>query len=241
MSRNVYLTRGLVGRDQDIDLFEQIFELSQLVTVETANPALDLISFAHNCSEFWVINTGHSVPSAVIVQETPPGQSVSTPPNNCLGLHTTPCPAPSHELPHMNASHESITEDANLGEPLMEYPEPPHGAEDAASLTHQAPNLQLRNRNTGYSSFDVDRPSEDKNIAGFIYLQPSSHSQDELHFEEYSVGVILRPHCRGLGVAEKAMHLALDVAFAHHDVHRVQARLINCYENDKAFTFFTRM
>lgn len=186
--------------------------------METANPALDLISFAQNCSDFWVINIGDSVSKAVIVQKPPSFDQVGrAPPNNCLGLHPTPCSMPSHE------------------------PEPPFGVEGTASLPYQAPNPQPTDRHAEYSSLDVYRPSEDKNIAGFIYLLPSSHSQDTLHFEEYNVGIILRPHWRGLGVAEKAMRLALDVVFARQDVHRVQARLIDCYENDKAFTFFTRM
>ncbi|XP_006463970.1 hypothetical protein AGABI2DRAFT_180118 [Agaricus bisporus var. bisporus H97] len=228
MSRNVYLTRGLVGRDQDIDLFEQVFEESQVVTVETANPRLDLISFAQGCSDFWVINTGDSVSNAVIVQEPP------LLPNNCLGLHPTPGLTPPHEVALMHAGHESITDGAHLEESLMECPDTRYGVEDTASP-------QPIDRNAAYPSLDAYRPSEDKNIAGFVYLLPSSRSPDALYFEEYNVGIILRPYWRGLGVAEEAMRLALDVVFARHNVHRVQARLIDCYENDRAFAFFTRM
>lgn len=238
----VYLTHGLAGRDQDVDLLVQLFEESQVSAIETANPALDLISFVQDCSEFWVINAGN-----------PPAEPVEAwrydfpPKNNSLGLHSSPSSVPN-ELPQIlprasSTPSGNVTPNTSTRDNLPKYAGAQCGPSHIPTFSHNDSNPRpiWPNATTGYSNHEMYQLSQEKTIAGFAYLVPSSAFPDALHFQEYNIGIILRQHWRGQGVAEKALHLALDLAFARTDVHRVQAQLIDCYKNDKALTLFTRM
>jgi hypothetical protein len=61
--REIKLSRGLVGQDDNIDDLTNLFEQLQLVTVEAAGLELDLITFAESAHYFAVILEGSAVPS----------------------------------------------------------------------------------------------------------------------------------------------------------------------------------
>jgi hypothetical protein len=61
--REIKLSKGLAGQDGNIDVVTNLFKQSQLVTVETACPELDLITFAQCAYYFAVILEGPAGPS----------------------------------------------------------------------------------------------------------------------------------------------------------------------------------
>lgn len=54
-TREIELSRGLEDQDDNLDSLTILFEKLQLVTVEAADPVMDLITFAHNVYYFAVI------------------------------------------------------------------------------------------------------------------------------------------------------------------------------------------
>lgn len=52
---DLYLSRGLSGQDERFDYLLGLFEQLQLATVETCNPALDIMTFAEVAYYFAVI------------------------------------------------------------------------------------------------------------------------------------------------------------------------------------------
>ncbi len=221
----VYLTRRLEGRDQHIELLSQLFEESQVVTVETANPVLDFISFAQDCTEFWVINAVDQAKAAA--DNPPPGEE----PSNSLGL------LPTSEFGYSTAPNPRPPVDPDSIERLDELL---HIRGTRAAFGSSAARQPHRSR-PWYTNEEINQLTQDKNIAGFIYLVPSSAYPDALRFQEFNIGIILRPQWRDRGVGAMALRLALNLIFSNQEVHRVQAQLIDCYRNDKALTLFTRM
>lgn len=220
---NVYLTRGLEGRGDQIDLLAHFFEQSQTLTVETANPMLDLISFALDCTEFWIINVNEGTPIPVQAPlETWPQEEFTNSLENPLGEHNAPVDI-EHEQP---SSHLDT----------MIAPQPtPTGNNATPQCGPTPPDLPPS------ALYDEYPPTPDKNVAGFVYLLPSSAYPDALHFQEYNIGIFLRPEWRNRGVAARALHSALDHVFSQPNVHRIQAQVIDCYKNVQALTLFTRM
>jgi hypothetical protein len=53
--KGVEISRGLKGQDGNLDALSALFEELQLLTVDTSNPELDLITFAHSAYFFGVI------------------------------------------------------------------------------------------------------------------------------------------------------------------------------------------
>lgn len=241
---SVYLTRGLEGRDQHIDLLSQLFEESQVVAVETANPALDLISFAQDCTQFWVI----SAVNATATQAEPQTDDVPLVTSaNSLGL-VHPPPSGNFAGSSLRSGDDTLNETATAGSSVQErfanYLDTVDGtnaSNTSAAVQYDAVSGAESHVGAGYASEEIYQLSQEKNVAGFIYLLPSSAYPDALHFEEYNIGIMLHPQWRGRGIAERALYLALDLVFSKPHVHRVQAQLIDCYKNDKALTLFTRM
>ncbi|KXN85550.1 hypothetical protein AN958_11117 [Leucoagaricus sp. SymC.cos] len=242
---SVSLTRGLEGRDADIDLLSQLFEQSQTVTVETADPMLDLISFAQDCTNFWVINASCAKTQPV---ETPLSEWPSEEFTNSLGLypsHPSGSYEPTPSIPEGtdDTPLQPLTVDPERQRRFSDYLDTAVGATPAASnATEQhAPISPARSAPLPVDPSDGYEYRGDKNIAGFAYLLPSSAYPDALHFQEYNIGIILRPEWMNRGVAQRALYLVLDLVFSQPTVHRVQGQLIDCYKNSKALTLFTRM
>lgn len=51
----MYLSSGLLGQDDNFDKLSALWEQLQMCTIETADPALDLMTFAGNAHYFGVI------------------------------------------------------------------------------------------------------------------------------------------------------------------------------------------
>jgi hypothetical protein len=241
----VYLT-GLEGKDDNVDLLMHLFEESQTLTVETASPMLDLISFAQDCREFWVI-VADEIPASgeAPLSERPPEELT-----NSLGLYPShPSsfnePTPSNFEGRDYTPAESSTVDPGRQHRFSNYLDtvlaPTPNSSTDATLQHMSRDPSTLSPPSALYTEDDCRRTLNENVAGFIYLLPSSAYPDALHFEEYNIGIILCPEWRNKGVAQRALHLALDHVFSQRDVHRVQAQLIDCYKNAQALTLFTRM
>lgn len=219
----VYLTRRLEGRDQHIELLSQLFEESQVATVETADPALDFISFAQDCTDFWIINAVDSAKAAA-EDPSPDDSWPEEESTNSLGL------LPASQFGSSAAHPRNLGAQWRFAELLGAHATPTTSSTNGSDQTRP-----------WCTRDEIYQLTQDKNIAGFIYLLPSAAYPDSLHFQEFNIGVVLRPQWRGRGVGREALRLALDLIFASPEVHRVQAQLIDCYRNDKALTLFTRM
>jgi len=234
----VYLTQGLQGRDDQIDVLVDLFEESQTVTVETANPMLDLISFAQDCTEFWLIDVDDARLTAQNLNDAIQEEFMFT---NALGLY------PSDPLKPNHTTTKPL--DTNISNECQQQ------------LSSHPSSLAIERKTTGInatpqyhpsrlspqllpSAFyigDNFRHSADISLAGFIYLLPSSTYPDILHFQEYNIGIVLLPKWRNRGVAARTLYSAIDLAFSKPNVHRIQAQLIDCYKNMQALRLFTRM
>ncbi|KAF9444011.1 hypothetical protein P691DRAFT_808000 [Macrolepiota fuliginosa MF-IS2] len=229
----VRLTRGLEGRDQHIDFLSQLFEESQMVSVEIANPALDLISFAQDCRGFWVVTVADTAPEH---DDWFPEEHT-----NSLGLVSGPSSSNSSAKPSLRSIDGTLNGTAPTRSGSVDRFH--WSTSSNTSTTIQLDNVSQAEpyTGTGYASDEIYQPNQKEDVAGFVYFLPSSAYPDALHFEEYNIGIVLHSYWRGRGVATKALYVALESIFSHPDVHRVQAQLIDCYNNDKALTLFTRI
>lgn len=71
----IWLSEGLVGQDERLDELFALFEQLQLATVDAANPALDLLTFAQSAFYFAVIMKKRSRPQV----QQPPQQEAPPP------------------------------------------------------------------------------------------------------------------------------------------------------------------
>jgi len=244
----VYLTQGLQGRDDQIDVLIDLFEQSQTVTVETANPMLDLISFAQDCTEFWLVDVDDARLTAQNLNDDVQEEFMFT---NSLGLYpsdplgslepTTSDPLkPNHitTKPDMNISNECQQQFSSHPSSLARERETT--GINATLQCHASRHSPQLLPSTFYVGNNF-RHSSDMSLAGFIYLLPSSTYPDVLHFQEYNIGIILLPKWRNRDVAARTLYLAIDLAFSKPNVHRIQAQLIDCYKNIQALRLFTHM
>lgn len=246
----VYLTQGLQGRDDQIDLLVDLFEQSQMVTVETANPMLDLISFAQDCTEFWVIDVENAGLAFARDLQGDAQEGLSF--TNSLGLfpsdplgsiEPTPADPPKHSPKPDHTTTRPLDANALVKrqQQFSSYSDSPF---PLSSATKTGATLQYCGLKPSppplCAGYDF-RHSSDTSLAGFIYLLPSSTCPDALHFQEYNIGIILLPEWRNRGVAVRALHLAIDIAFSRLNVHRIQAQLIDCHKSIQGLGLFTRM
>jgi len=234
----IYLTQGLQGRDDQIDVLVDLFEQSQAVTVETANPMLDLISFAQDCTEFWLIDVDNACLTAQNLNDNVQGEFMFT---NSLGLYLSDPSKPTHTTTKpldTNISNECQQQLSSHPSSLTVSCKTT-GINATMQCHASRPSPQLF-PSTFYTR-DNFRHSSDMNLAGFVYLLPSSTYPDVLHFQEYNIGIVLLPKWRNRGVAARTLYLAIDLAFSKPNVHRVQAQLTDCYKNIQALRLFTRM
>jgi len=238
----VYLTQGLQGRDDQIDLLVDLFEQSQTVTVETANSMLDLISFAQDCTEFWLIDVDDARLTAQNLNDDVQEEFMFT---NSLGLYHplgSIEPTTSDPLKPNDTSTKPLNISNECQQQFSSHPsslarERGINATLRCHVSRHSPQLLPSTFYVG----DNFRHSSDTSLAGFIYLLPSSAYPDVLHFQEYNIGIILLPKWRNRDVAARTLYSAIDLAFSKPNVHRIQAQLIDCYKNIQALRLFTRM
>ncbi|KAF4563809.1 hypothetical protein EYR36_003051 [Pleurotus pulmonarius] len=236
---NMYLSPGLLGQDDNFDKLSALWEQLQMYTIETADPALDLMTFVGNAHYF-----------AVIMLECRPKTEKQKAVSNYTDPKTSQAPTVSDlwasqpsipstsfaALPDDTYSPARFPADApfkaNWGPPIIDWRAP--STQDAG----QWPTTYRRTENEPVY-YDVWHPTTTHEAIGMVYLivTPRKHGPPG----ELNIGMILEEKYRRQGYGSEVVRQMLVKAFEEDKYHRVQASLVHTLNKDAAMTMYTQM
>jgi len=86
---------------------------------------------------------------------------------------------------------------------------------------------------------NIDNTPKQKTVIGIVYVTCSPH--ENVPAGEANIGIIITPEARGKGLAREATSLVLSWVFDDIGFHRVQARILDNYNKDRAISMFTQL
>ncbi|KAF4581283.1 hypothetical protein EYR40_002869 [Pleurotus pulmonarius] len=222
---NMYLSSGLLGQDDNFDKLSALWEQLQMCTIETADPALDLMTFAGNAYYFGVIMVKSKM------EEKKDGPRYT----NSRSMQIPSAPSTSFASPP-----EFVH---SPGQPLADFnanwgPPPPYWG---TSPTYGTTQWSLRSNATGYEDSYHDGWKPTHEAVGIVYLTITPRTSIHSPPGELNIGIILQENARRRGFGSKVVRQMLVKAFEERHFHRVQASLVHTLNKDAAMTMYTQM
>ncbi|KAF9493054.1 hypothetical protein BDN71DRAFT_1450754 [Pleurotus eryngii] len=227
---NVYLSPGLLGQDDNFDKLSALWEQLQLCTVETADPALDLMTFVGNAYYFAIIMVESKIESKKAVRKFSNSKATQTPIAGKFWASQPSMPSTSF-APPPEYSYSLAQSPAGLKANLGGLP-----SYDANqwSLPHDATD----NKSTYYDDWE---PATTHEAIGMVYLTVTPCTSIRSPPGELNIGIILEETARRRGYGSEVVRQMLVKAFEEGNFHRVQASLVHTLNKDAAMTMYTQL
>lgn len=251
----IVLSRGLLDQDDNIDTLSELFEKMQLVTVDIADPSLDLITFAQSAHYFAVILERPGKPSSTPENQDEPKVEPENKPT--LTTHLMPRQRQNKRKRETQNQQRAQGEDGGSDagrsrahaqesdETLVNPPPPPPPPSPSPSPSTSTSAFTDESENSwGDDANQIDPPhwrNHSPKAIGLVYLTASPNFWDPLHVGELNIGIILQPKFRGKGYAQEVVLRVASIAFDEGHCHRLQAILLDRVVMNQALSLFTKM
>ncbi|KAF6747180.1 hypothetical protein DFP72DRAFT_1149996 [Ephemerocybe angulata] len=222
---------NLEGLDEAWQILTPFFEQTQLVSVETANPTLDILTFAHSTHYFGILGLERRSKDKMKSRSSrSPNRSRS------LSLSLSRSRSPTQR------GMEALFEDEDDAPAAAASPNQDHimaqesGEASSPSSDHKfgAP------RNKSQAEIDSEYASAWATPAGAEYESPSmvQPGSSDRNYDDYCAQANSALGCRGYG--KQAVRKALEIAFRDQCCQRVQAIIVDSPYKDRALSMFMK-